>query len=68
MYYFKIPPCEITVFLYVVLPSAQVFSVALKLQILRFWTLSIVLSVSKTSRVYISKHNVSETDSISVFR
>jgi hypothetical protein len=30
-------------------------------QILCFWTLSIVLSLSKHSPVYISKHNVSET-------
>jgi hypothetical protein len=31
------------------------------LQVLCFWTLSIVLSLSKNRRVYFSTHNVSET-------
>jgi hypothetical protein len=33
----------------------------MKVQILCFWTISIVLSLSKSRPVYFSKHNVSET-------
>jgi hypothetical protein len=38
-----------------------------QVQILCFWA-SIVLSLSKNNVLFFSKHNVSELDSVSVFR